>query len=83
MKGHMRSAKTMCIVLGAFYVCWCPYVVLAGLTASYGKHVPRLLRVFRDVAAILIAVNSGLNPCIYAWRNDDFRKAYKKLVRFR
>ncbi|KAK2160918.1 hypothetical protein NP493_1609g00000 [Ridgeia piscesae] len=80
MKGHLRSAKTMCIVLGAFYLCWCPYIILAGLTASFGSSAPRLIRVFRDVASFLVVINSGINPCIYAWRSTDFRQAYKKFM---
>ncbi|KAK2190110.1 hypothetical protein NP493_88g04039 [Ridgeia piscesae] len=81
MRGHIRSAKIMLMVLGTFYLCWCPYMVVAGIVASYGPKAPVVLRILYDGTKILAITNSGLNPCIYAWRNIEFRKAYKTLLR--
>ncbi|KAI0231378.1 hypothetical protein LSAT2_018281 [Lamellibrachia satsuma] len=80
MKGHLKSAKIMVLVLGTFYLCWCPYMAIAGIAASYGPQTPVVLQVVYDGSKILAITNSALNPCIYAWRNSEFRKAYKKLL---
>ncbi|KAI0232841.1 Adenosine receptor A2b [Lamellibrachia satsuma] len=82
MKGHLKSTKIMCIVLGAFYLCWCPYIVISVIVASQGPNVSEELYNGKTLASFLVLINSGVNPCIYAWRNAEFKKAYKKLLRF-
>ena len=61
---------------GAFYLCWCPYIVISDVVASQGPSVSKELNNNKTL------INFGVNPCIYAWRNAEFKKAYKKLLRF-
>ncbi|KAI0231936.1 Adenosine receptor A2b [Lamellibrachia satsuma] len=82
MKGHLKSTKIMCIVLGAFYLCWCPYIVISVIIASKKPNISEVLGNGKRLASFLVLINSGMNPCIYAWRDAEFRKVYKKLLRF-
>ncbi|XP_056152179.1 5-hydroxytryptamine receptor 1B [Lampris incognitus] len=75
-----KATKTLGIILGAYIVCWLPFfiytlVVAACVTCFY----PELF----DFFTWLGYLNSLINPIIYTMSNDDFKKAFHKLVRFR
>ncbi|KAI0231935.1 Adenosine receptor A2b, partial [Lamellibrachia satsuma] len=80
IKGHLKSTKIMCIVLGAFYLCWCPYIAISGVIALQEPNISKGLNTGKGLVSLLVLINSGVNPCIYAWRNAEFKKAYKKLL---
>lgn len=69
------------LILGSFSVCWLPYVVLVlyQVTAPHGKPSSTVYRSMLSVALC----NSGVNPVIYAWKNQSFRKAFQRLLRLR
>ena len=76
---ELKAAKTVGVVIGAFFVCWCPFFVL---NLVYGLCIK--CRPLPD-ESILVAkwmhyVNSVLNPIIYACMNKDFRSAFKKIL---
>ena len=63
-------------------MCWLPYIATSGIIASREPNVSELLKLLKRHAAFLVMINSGVNPCIYAWRNAEFKRAYKKLLGF-
>ncbi|KAF7704313.1 5-hydroxytryptamine receptor 1B [Silurus meridionalis] len=76
-----KATKTLGIILGAYIVCWLPffiYTLLVPLCPSCHAY-PELF----DFFTWLGYLNSLINPIIYTMANDDFKKAFQKLVSFR
>ncbi|XDV43461.1 hypothetical protein PO909_011940 [Leuciscus waleckii] len=75
-----KATKTLGVILGAYIVCWLPffiYTLLVPLCPScYSQEL-------FDFFTWLGYVNSLINPIIYTMSNDDFKKAFHKLIRFR
>ncbi|XP_074641369.1 octopamine receptor-like [Tubulanus polymorphus] len=73
-----RAAKTLGIIMGCFVVCWLPFFVLAVMLPfcpSCDIH-PAITSFFTWLGYC----NSALNPIIYTFFNQDFRKAFKKIL---
>ncbi|XP_055740544.1 5-hydroxytryptamine receptor 1E-like [Salvelinus fontinalis] len=73
-----KAARILGLILGAFILCWMPFFLkelLVGLqvmTAS--PHVS-------DFLTWLGYINSLINPLLYTSFNEDFKLAFKKLLR--
>ncbi|XP_031551157.1 D(1) dopamine receptor-like [Actinia tenebrosa] len=84
---EVKAAKTLAIVIGCFVVCWFPFSVL--LQISLWAKEELILPLSRDVKVglsltfiyALPALNSTLNPIIYALFNREFRQAFIKLAK--
>ena len=74
-----KIRKMMLIVVGTFYICWTPFIVIAVLVFSVGFQSAWLL-VLMEFAETLVFTNSLLNPIIYAWRSHPFRTAFRDLL---
>ncbi|KAG7270076.1 hypothetical protein CRUP_012077 [Coryphaenoides rupestris] len=75
-----KATKTLGIILGAYIVCWLPffiYTLLVSVCASCFH--PELF----DIFTWLGYLNSLINPIIYTMANEDFKRAFHKLIRFR
>ena len=67
------------IVIGAFVLCYLPAFISAAVAAKLGSSsVPVALR---STVALLMAINSALNPVIYVFRSNEFKLAFKKVLR--
>ncbi|XP_036406021.1 5-hydroxytryptamine receptor 1B-like [Megalops cyprinoides] len=76
-----KATKTLGIILGAYIICWLPffiYTLLVPICTSCTFH-PELF----DIFTWLGYLNSLINPIIYTMSNEDFKKAFHKLIRFR
>lgn len=80
-----RAAITIFIIVGIFAVCWIPNVIMAIIQVCLD--VPNTCDPNRYkiecgwwVTMTIAFANSSLNPFIYAIRNYEFRKAYKKAI---
>ena len=62
-------------VTGVFVVCWAPFVIQGFLMYTSHSHHD-FYRGFLRLALL----NCGLNFFIYAWKNKDFKAAYKRLL---
>lgn len=70
----------MLTILGCFTVCWLPYFVIA----IYNRHCKRAKSgLYYEIVFNLAVANSGMNPIIYAWKNQNFRTAFLRLARCR
>lgn len=75
-----KATKTLGIILGAYIVCWLPFFIYTLVVATCESCFNQDLF---DFFTWLGYLNSLINPIIYTMSNEDFKKAFHKLVRFR
>ncbi|ELT93028.1 hypothetical protein CAPTEDRAFT_210567 [Capitella teleta] len=78
--GQYKVTKMLLTVIGVFYLCWIPYIVLTAIF-TMTKHLPEWFALLQDLSKLLIGMNSVLNPLIYARGNEKFRAAFARLLR--
>ncbi|XP_026864597.2 5-hydroxytryptamine receptor 1F [Electrophorus electricus] len=73
-----RAALTLGLILGAFVVCWLPFFLKEVIvnTCPYCSASAVLV----DFLTWLGYLNSLINPLIYTIFNEDFKKAFQKLL---
>ena len=80
MKRELKGAKTLTIIMGTHFVCWCPlfvfFLVYTYCPACRGD----TMRVVNYVILFLRYFNSFSNPLIYSGINKQFRAAIKRFV---
>uniref|UniRef100_A0A8D0G3K1 Histamine H1 receptor n=1 Tax=Sphenodon punctatus TaxID=8508 RepID=A0A8D0G3K1_SPHPU len=71
-----KAAKQLGCIMAAFMLCWIPYFVLfmviAFCESCYNRH-------FHMFTIWLGYMNSTLNPFIYPFCNENFKKTFKKI----
>ncbi|KAM9847076.1 adenosine receptor A2b [Aulostomus maculatus] len=78
LQREIRAAKSLSIIVGLFAICWLPVHILNCLTLFYeGLDKPDIIMY---VAIILSHANSAVNPIIYAYRIQDFRNTFRKIL---
>ncbi|KAL9885482.1 allatostatin A receptor 1 isoform 1-T2 [Glossina fuscipes fuscipes] len=79
-KGKRRVTRMVVVVVLAFAICWLPIhiiLVLKALNLYVNTHVTIIMQIF---AHVLAYTNSCINPILYAFLSDNFRKAFRKVV---
>ncbi|NWS49588.1 ADA2B protein, partial [Probosciger aterrimus] len=74
-----RFTFVLAVVIGVFVLCWFPFFFLYSL----GALCPRRCKVPDSVFQFFFWIgycNSSLNPVIYTVFNQDFRKAFRRLL---
>lgn len=78
-KREHKAANTIAIVIGAFILLVYPRIILilyhfAAPETAASKHARFWIR-------ILLYSNSVVNPVSYAWRHNEFKREFKKILR--
>eukprot|EP00062_Callorhinchus_milii_P025660 gi/632986882/ref/XP_007910485.1/ PREDICTED: 5-hydroxytryptamine receptor 4 isoform X2 [Callorhinchus milii] len=77
MKTETKAAKTLCIIMGCFCLCWAPFFITNVVDPFINYSVPdQLWTAFLWLGYI----NSGLNPFLYAFLNKSFRCAFLTIL---
>ncbi|KAJ6658634.1 hypothetical protein lerEdw1_019794 [Lerista edwardsae] len=79
LKREKRFTFVLAVVIGVFVVCWFPFFFLYSLSAI----CPRACQVPASTFKFFFWIgycNSSLNPVIYTIFNQDFRKAFRKIL---
>ena len=76
-KGERKAAKTIAIVIGAFVLLVYPRIILilyhfAAPETAQSEHARFWIR-------ILLYSNSVVNPALYAYRHNEFKREFKKI----
>ncbi len=75
IKGELRTAKKIFIIILLFTLCWLPLNIVNSITYYTNKtNVPTLI-----TAIILSHANSAINPFIYVYGNAKFQMALSKI----
>lgn len=69
-----QVAKTIALIVVLFSLCWIP---ILAISAIFSDRYTRL----HFWTGLLGLANSALNPCIYFYRQRNYRQAFKTLVR--
>jgi len=80
-RGKKRVTRMVIIVVVIFAVCWCPIQVLLVLKSVELFEPDTSLGVIIQITSHVLAyMNSCVNPVLYAFLSDNFRKAFRKVV---
>ena len=84
VKHHMKGAHTLAIVVALCLLSIIALLVVTSLRIFRGKslkdhnHQMLLEKIVYDVAMFLNAI---CNPLIYGWKNEEFRNAFRKMLK--
>ncbi|XP_053126213.1 alpha-2B adrenergic receptor [Hemicordylus capensis] len=82
-KAHLNREKrftfVLAVVIGVFVICWFPFFFLYSLEAICPEKCRVPVSTFKFFFWIGYC-NSSLNPVIYTIFNQDFRKAFRKIL---
>ncbi|XP_069771444.1 melanocortin receptor 4 [Narcine bancroftii] len=78
---NMKGAITLTILLGVFIVCWAPFFLHLILMISCPRNPYCICFMSHfNMYLILIMCNSVIDPLIYAFRSQEMRKTFKKII---
>ncbi len=75
-----KMTKTMAYVLGPFLLCFYSTLIYNAVISNlYKPPLPFGILLIRKISIIVFWVQSLINPFVYGWHNQSFKKAYRKL----
>lgn len=80
MTKNTKPFKVMTALVAAFFICWLPYHVFILLELNSGEHDHDLLAKGLKIGASMAAANSFLNPVLYVFMGNDFKRKFKSSV---
>ncbi|XP_066273122.1 5-hydroxytryptamine receptor 1B-like [Branchiostoma lanceolatum] len=81
-KQRMKTATTVLLVIGVYFVTWLPYFVVLFRTAKFGDGVVSSDGPWQRFAMLFSLISAFANPFIYT-RNRPFRQGFLRLFRCR
>ena len=78
-KLEIKAAITYGIVIGAFMLCFLPLLV-GTLYQQFELEKRMDLTLTMQILSTISSVSACVNPCVYTWRSEEFRKAFKKII---
>ena len=75
---HRKSAVTMLYVLGAFLLCYVPFLCTVIAKTVQGHTLS--VKIADDHTTTVVFLSSSLNPPLYCWRIREIRRAAKSAI---
>lgn len=83
MKIERKATKSLVLVLLTFILCFTPACVMIYILKFCAKCNCILIHWLRDLQFVIVLLNSGINPFLYAWRMPQFKRALRKFLGLR
>lgn len=80
IKWEKKITKTLVIVLVLFLAFYLPACICIYIINFCTNCDCVFIHWVRDIQFVLVMANSGVNPFVYAWRLENFRKAFKSIL---
>ena len=80
LKRELKGAKTLTIIMGTHFLCWCPLFVFYLVYTYTSLQVTKTFTVINHVILFLRYCNSLFNPLIYSGINRQFRAGIKRFL---
>ncbi|XP_016359077.1 C3a anaphylatoxin chemotactic receptor-like [Sinocyclocheilus anshuiensis] len=75
---QLRSFRVIITVILSFFICWFPYHACNLCTITAVKSDQTVLVIARTVSICLVHLNSCLNPILYVFMCDEYKKKLKQ-----
>ena len=76
---EIKVALTYGIVVGAFMLCFLPLLV-GTLYQQFESERRKGMTQTMQILSIIASMSACINPGVYTWRSQEFRKAFKKII---
>lgn len=80
VKSKKRVTRMVVVVVVIFACCWCPIQIVLVLKSVSAYELNPTNIVIQITSHILAYMNSCVNPILYAFLSDNFRKAFRKVI---
>lgn len=81
--GDLKAARSLFLIQALFVAAYFPYFAVTVHRIEHSQHNERILFRVSKSLSFLTALTSCLNPLIYVSGNEQFRKAFRKLLGIR
>ena len=85
IKHHLKGARTLAIVVALCLLSIIALLVVTTLRVFRGKalggHDHQMFRLHKIVYDVAMFLNAICNPLIYGWKNEEFRNAFRKMLK--
>ncbi|KAL0101753.1 hypothetical protein PUN28_019108 [Cardiocondyla obscurior] len=79
-RGRRRVTRLVFVVVTVFAACWCPLQVIL-VSKSLEVFPLTMVTIMIQIGSHILAyTNSCINPILYAFLSDNFRKAFRKII---
>ncbi|KAK2142278.1 hypothetical protein LSH36_977g00002 [Paralvinella palmiformis] len=75
---HRKVTKMVLTIIAVYVICWLPYWVFQITLTFLDADVPQWSIMMFQIFTLLSYANSLLNPLLYAFLSDNFRKSFIK-----
>lgn len=79
-RGKKRVTRMVIVVVAIFAFCWFPIQLILVLKSIERYEITNTSVMFQIVSHVLAYMNSCVNPILYAFLSDHFRKAFRKVI---
>ncbi|XP_067866972.1 adenosine receptor A2b isoform X1 [Heterodontus francisci] len=80
LQNQVRVAKSLSIIVGFFAFCWLPLHILNCINHFHPQYFKTMDSHIMNAAIILSHANSVGNPIIYAYKIEEFRNTFHKII---
>jgi hypothetical protein len=86
LRKNIKAAKSLAIIVGAFFLCWYPFTIVSMVANAcfWSKLSCDLPPIYVEQLLLLFGfLNSMLNPFLYGLHNKEFKRTYKRILRWK
>ncbi|XP_008569037.1 PREDICTED: adenosine receptor A2b [Galeopterus variegatus] len=80
LQREIHAAKSLAMIVGIFALCWLPVHAINCVTLFQPARAKDKPKWAMNMAILLSHANSVVNPIVYAYRNQDFRYTFHKII---